>query len=80
MWALHVLIAGILFLLVIGVAVVINVVVTACEAHHLAPDGVLITSRLLEQFVWGADMVCFSWLIVVEVVKFCVRLWQARLD
>lgn len=70
--------AVLLFGVITGAAIVLNLVTKYCEAHDLTASWVIQGMHGLEILLWAADVVCFVLLVVVEVRKFCLKVWNER--
>jgi hypothetical protein len=75
---LHIVVATLLFGVLIGAVVVLNLVTKFCEAHHWLPAWAIQGILGLEIFLYAADLVCFVLFVLVEVRKFCVTVWRNR--
>jgi hypothetical protein len=67
-----------LFSVIAAAAVVLNLVTKLCERGALAPSWVIQGMYGLEVFLWAGDGLCFVLLVVVEIRKFCVTVWNGR--
>lgn len=70
--------AVVLFSVITGAAVTLQLVTRYCEAHGLLAPWVIQGMQALEFVLWAADVICFLLLMVVEVRKFCIRVWSSR--
>lgn len=71
-------IAVLLFAAITTATIVLNLVTKYCEAHNLTAPWVIQGMHALEILLWAADVLCFLLLILVEVRKFCVKVWNER--
>lgn len=70
--------AVVLFGAITLAAIVLNLVTKYCETNRLTAPWVIQGMHGLEIVLWAADVVCFLLLILVEVRKFCVKVWNER--
>lgn len=75
---IQIIVAIVLFSIISAAAVFLNWITALCEGGSLAPQWVIWGMRGLEFVLWAADVLCFLLLIVVEVKKFCVAVWNGR--
>jgi hypothetical protein len=75
---IQVLVAAVLFSIISAGAIFLNFVTNFCEKNNLVPGLVVQGMRSLEFVLWTADVLCFVLLIVVEVRKFCITVWNGR--
>ena len=68
--------AVVLFSAITAAAIVLNLVTRYCQAHDLTGPWVIQGMHGLEMLLWAADVVCFVLLILVEVRRFCIRVWS----
>ncbi len=79
-FAVHVVVAAILFGLISGAAVALNQLTLWFEARNLAPNFVLMGMLGLEYVTWAADIACFGWFVIAESIKLCILVFRALRD
>lgn len=67
-----------LFLAIMAATIVLNLVTKYCENNSLTAPWVIQGMHGLEILLWSADVICFVLLVLVEVWKFCVKVWNER--
>lgn len=77
-FAIHVIVAAGLFLLILAAPALIYIVTKFAEQKHWLSPVVVAVASGLEIFAFACDAICFVWLIGVEAWKFCYRLWLGR--
>jgi len=75
---IQIIVAGVLFLAIGAVAVLLNLATNLCETHMWAPVWAISGMRSLEVFLWAVDAICTVLLIVREALDFCVTTWTKR--
>ncbi|MDQ2861041.1 MAG: hypothetical protein M3T55_10035 [Pseudomonadota bacterium] len=75
---IHIVVAVGLFAVITAAAVALNLVTKMCERGDLAPTWAIQGMRGLEILLWAGDVLCFVLLVLVEIRKFCITVWNGR--
>ncbi|HXQ16435.1 MAG TPA: hypothetical protein VN814_17595 [Caulobacteraceae bacterium] len=62
------------------IAVALHLLLEFVHARHFLPEFAEWGGSALEFLVWAADVLCFALFIIVEAIKFCLRMWEALKD
>ncbi|MGA2487131.1 MAG: hypothetical protein ABSF49_14225 [Roseiarcus sp.] len=73
-FAIHVCVGSIGFLIVFGAAVIISVIVKACDG--IVPGWVETTGEYAEMALFGIDLICFGLFILSEAIRLVRGLWS----
>ena len=73
-FTIHVFVGSIGFIIVFGAAVVISIIVKACEG--IVPHWVEATGEYAEMGLFGIDLLCFGLFIVSEAIRLVRGLWR----
>jgi hypothetical protein len=75
---IQIMVAAVLFVIIGGAAVLLNLATNFCDTYMLAPQWVVIGMRGLEALLWIVDVTCCVLLVLREAYDFCGTTLRGR--
>ena len=73
-FTIHVVVGSFGFIVVFGAAVIISIIVKACEG--IVPRWVEATGEYAEMWLFGIDLLCFGLFVIAEAIRLVRGLWS----